>query len=169
MDEWVFLMTDYSSVDNLQKAISGAPKQLEQSQLQLHTTQQVEAVLQSQVASLTSELEHLRSRLRDLNHTHKELMSHSMEQLETIGSLRSQLTTESSNSEPTLRLLRQLLLTLPTDFNDILTQDDILYQFLCCAPNADTATFSGRANLLLKCLHPDKSPTPDDTQQPAAW
>ena len=100
MDDWVSLMTDYSSVDNLEKTVSEAHKQLEQSQLQLHTPQQAEAALQSQVASLTSELEHLRSRLQDHNHTHNELMSHSMEQLETIGSLRSQLTIKSSNAEP---------------------------------------------------------------------
>ena len=162
MDEWVSLMTDYSSVDNLEQAVSEARKQLEQSQQQLRSTQQAEAALQSQVASLTTEVEHLRSRLQDLTATHNDLMNHSMAQLETIGSLRSQLTNKSSNAEPILRLLRQLLLTLPTDFDDDLTPDDTLYHFLCCAPNADTATLSGSANLLLKCLHPDKSPTPED-------
>ena len=152
MDEWVSLMTD-----NLEQAVSEARKQLEQSQQQLRSTQQAEAALQSQVASLTTEVEHLRSRLQDLTATHNDLMNHSMAQLETIGSLRSQLTNKSSNAEPILRLLRQLLLTLPTDFDDDLTPDDTLYHFLCCAPDADTATLSGSANLLLKCLHPDKS------------
>ena len=59
-----------------------------------------------------------------------------------------------------LRLLRQLLLTLPTEFDDGLTSDDILNNFLWCAPKVDTATLAGRANFLLKCLHPDKSLTP---------
>ena len=155
-------MTDYSSVDNLEKAVSEARKQLEQSQLQLRSTQQAQAALHSQVASLTAEVEHLRSRLQDHNDTHNNLMTHSIAQLEAIGSLRSQLTTKSSNAEPILRLLRQLLLTLPTDFDDDLSPDDTLYHFLCCAPDADTATLSGRVNLLLKCLHPDKSSTPED-------
>ena len=168
MDEWVSLMTDYSSVDNLEQAVSEARKQLEQSQQQLRSTQQAEAALHSQVASLTTEVEHLRSRLQDLTATHNDLMNHSMAQLETIGSLRSQLTNKSSNVEPILRLLRQLLLTLPTDFDDDLTPDDTLYHFLCCAPDADTATLSGNANLLLKCLHPDKSPTPEDPLVQAA-
>ena len=168
MDEWVSLMTDYSSVDNLETAVSEAQKQLEQSQLQLRSTQQAEAALHSQVASLTTEVEHLRSRLQDLTDTHNDLMNLSMAQLETIGSLRSQLTNKSSTAEPILRLLRQLLLTLPTDFDDDLTPDDTLYHFLCCAPDADTATLSGRANLLLKCLHPDISPTSEDPLVQAA-
>ena len=168
MDEWVSLMTDYSSVDNLEKAVNETRKQLEQSQLQLRSTQQTEAALHSQVSSLTTEVEHLRSRLQDLTDTHNDLMNHSMGQLETIGSLRSQLTNKSSTAEPILRLLRQLLLTLPTNFDDDLTPDDTLYHFLCCAPDADTATLSGSANLLLKCLHPDKSPTPEDPLVQAA-
>ena len=168
MDEWVSLMTDCSSVDNLEKAVSEAREQLEQSQLQLRSTQQAEAALHSQVASLTVEVEHLRSRLQDLNDTHNNLMTHSMVQLETIDSLRSQLTTKSSNAEPILRLLRQLLLTFPADFDDDLTPDDTLYHFLCCAPDADTATLSGCSDLLLKCLHPNKSPTPEDPRVQAA-
>ena len=95
-------------------------------------------------------------------------MNHSKAQFKTIGSLRSQLTNKSSNAEPILRLLRQLLLALPTDFDDDLTPDDTLYHFLCCALDADTATLYGRANLLLDCLHPDKSPTPEDPLVQAA-
>ena len=162
MDEWVSLMTDYSSADNREKAVSEDCKQLEQSQLQLRSTQQAEAALRSQVGSFITEVEHLRSRLQDLTDTHNDLMNHSMAQLETIGSLRSQLTNKSSNAEPILLLLRQLPLTLPTDFDDDLTPDDTLYHFLCYAPDADIATLSGRAKLLLKCLHSDKSPTPKD-------
>ena len=113
MDEWVSLKTDYSSVDNLEKAVSEARKQLEQSQLQLRSTQQAEAALQSQIASLTAEVEHLQSRLQDLNDTHNDLMTHSMAKIETIGSLRSKLTTKSSNAEPIIRLLRQLFLNPP--------------------------------------------------------
>ena len=130
MDEWVSLMPHYSSVDNLETAVSEAHKQLEQSQLQLRSTQQAEASLHSQVASLTTEVEHLRSRLQDPTDTHNDLMNHSMAQFETIGSLRSQLTNKSSTAEPMLRLLRQLLLTLPTDFDDDLTPDDTVYHFL---------------------------------------
>ena len=141
MDEWVHLMPDYSSVDNLEKAVSAICKQLQQSQLQLRATQQAEAALQSQVASLTADAEHLRSRLEDLNDTYNDLMTHSMAQSETIGWLRSQLTTKSSNAEPVLSFLRQLLLTFPTDFGDDLTPDDTWYHFLCCAPDADTVTF----------------------------
>ena len=89
MDEWVSLRTDYSSVDNLEKAVSEARNQLEQPQLQLRSTQQAEAALHSQVASLTLEVEHLRSRLQDLTDTHNDLMNHSMAQFETIGSLRA--------------------------------------------------------------------------------
>ena len=135
IDEWVSLMTDYSSVDNLEKAVSEARQQLEQSELQLRSTQQAEAALHSQVASLTAEVEYLRPRVQDLNDTHNNLMTQSMAQLETIGSLRSQLTTQTSNAEPILRLLGQLLLTLPTDFDDELTPDDTLYHFLCSAPS----------------------------------
>ena len=168
MDEWVSLMTDYSCVDNLNKAVSEARRQLEQSQLQLCSTQQAEAAQQSQVPFLTAEVEHLRSRLQDLNDTHNNLMTHTMAQLETIGSLRNQFTNKSSNAQPILRFLRQLLLTLPIDVDGYLTPDGTLYHFLCCAPDADTTTLSWRANLLLNCLHPDKSPTQEDTLVQAA-
>ena len=133
MDEWVFLMADYSSVDNLENAVTEARKQLEQSQLQLRSTQQAEAALHSQVASLAVEMEHLRSRLQDLNDTHNNLMTHSMAHFETTGSLRSRLTTKSSNAKAILRLLGQLVLTLPTDFDDDLTPDDTLEHFPCYA------------------------------------
>ena len=168
MDEGVSLMTDSSSVDNIERAVSEARKQLEQSQQQLRSTQPAEAALHFQVSSLTAEEEHLCSRLQDFSDTHNNFMTLSMTQLEMIGSLHSQLTTKSSNSEPVLCLLRQLLLTLPSDFDDDLTPDDTLYPFLCCAPDADTPKLSGRANLLLKCLHPDKSPTPEDPLVQAA-
>ena len=95
-------------------------------------------------------------------------MTHSMAQFETIGSLRSELTTKSSNAEPMIWFLRQLILTLPTDFHDDLSPDDTLYRLLCCAPDADTVTLSERANLLLKCIHPDKSPTQEDPLVQAA-
>ena len=85
MDEWVSLMTDFSSVDNLEEAVSEARQQLEQSQLQLRSTQQAEAALLFQVASLTAEVEHLRFRRQDINDTHNNLMTPITEQLETIG------------------------------------------------------------------------------------
>ena len=55
----------------------------------------------------------------------------------------------------------------PHRFRHHLTPDDTLYHFLFCAPNADTATLSGCANLLLENLHPDQSPTPADVVQAA--
>ena len=54
-----------------------------------------------------------------------------MEQIETINSLRSQLTSKSSKFEAVLRLPRKILLTLPTDFDDDFTPDDTLNHFLC--------------------------------------
>ena len=55
----------------------------------------------------------------------------------------------------------------PHRFRHHHTPDATLYHFLFCAPNADTATLSGRANLLLESLHPDQSPTPADLAQAA--
>ena len=89
MNEWVSLMTEYSSVGDLEQAVSDACKQLEQSQLQLQTTQQAEAVVQSGVSSLNPEGEQLCSRLHNQTKTHNELESHSKEQLETIRSMPS--------------------------------------------------------------------------------
>ena len=116
VDEWVSLMTDYSSVDDLEKAVSEARKHLEQSQLQLHSTQEAEAALQSQIASLAAEVELLRSRLPDLKDTHNQLMSQSVEQLETIGSWSSQLTTKPSNAatKQSIFLLRNLSVSTRT-------------------------------------------------------
>ena len=105
MDDWVFLMTGYFSVDNLEKAISETRKQFEQSQLQLHTTQQAEAALQSKVASLTAQMKHLWSCLQDLNHAHNELINHSMEQHETISSLRSRFISRVLNVGPISQFL----------------------------------------------------------------
>ena len=154
------MMTDYSSVDDLEKVVSEACKQLEKSQLQLHTAEQAETSLQSQVAALTAEVEHLWSCLQDLIYTHNEFTSQSMEQLETIDSLRIQLTHKTSNSEAILRLLRQLLLTLPTDFHHYLKVDNTLNHFFCCTPDDDTSTFPRRADLLPNFFQSDKYPTP---------
>ena len=155
MAEWVSVMTEYSSLDNFEKAGSEAHKQLEQSQLQLQTTEQAEAALQSQVASLTAEVGHLRSRFQDVNHTRNELMSHSMDQIEMILSLHSQLTSKSSNSQPLLRLLRQLLLTLITDFDNHVTPNDSFGVLTCCS-NVFTRTSLRRQMTLW-------------FKQPAAW
>ena len=82
-------------------------------------------------------------------------------------SLRSQLTFKFSNIEP-IPCLLHFLSTNTTDFDDDFAANDMLYNVLCCEPEADTATFSGRANLLIKCRHPDKSPTQDDPLSQAA-
>ena len=133
MFEWVSMMTDYASVHNLEQLVSDARNKLEQSQLHLQTTQQAEAALQPRVSSMNAEVEQLRSRFHDLTNTDNELVRYSMEQLQSIGSLRSQLASKSSNSEPISRLLQQLLLILPTDLNNDLTPDDIISVPLLCA------------------------------------
>ena len=89
MDEWASLMAEYSSVGDLDQAVSDARKQLKQSQLQLQTTPQAEAAMQSRVSSLNAEVEQLRSLLHNVTETHNELKSHSKEQLKTIRSMRS--------------------------------------------------------------------------------
>ena len=62
----------------------------------------------------------LKASLDELKASHNELIAHSLGQSEQIGDLRSTLL------EPILRLLHQLLLTLPTDFDEKLTPDDTL-------------------------------------------
>ena len=61
-------------------------------------------------------------------------MAHSLAQTEQIGELRSAL------PEPILCLVRQLLLTLTTDFDEKLSPDDTLCHFLYSSPDADAAT-----------------------------
>ena len=70
-------------------------------------------------------------------------MAHSLAQTEQIGELRSTF------PETILCLLRQLLLTLPTDFDEELTLDDTLYHSLCSSPDADAARLSSNAKFLL--------------------
>ena len=108
---------------------------------------------------------HLRSSLADLNPIHISLMAHSLSQTEQIGELRSRL---PEKQPPLLPFLRTLLRTLPTDFTDDNTPDDSLYYFLCADPAADPTTLSSNANTLLRFLHPDKGPNPDDPAVKAA-
>ena len=166
-DTWCSLMTDYSSVDRLQRAFDEAKVEAQtyfdlNSQLledMVEAQRQASAEItqrHSEHEALLRDKEQLKASLADLNATHNELMAHSLNQTEQIGELRSTL------PEPILCLLRQLLLTLPTDFDEELTPDDTLYHFLCISPEADAATLSSNSNLLLRSPHPDKSSTPED-------
>ena len=111
--------------------------------------------LRSEHEALLRDKEQLKASLADSNATHIQLMAHSLQQTEQIGELRSTL------PEPILCRLRQLLVTLPTDFDEEMTPDDSLYHFLCGSPDADAPTLSSNSNLLLRSLHPDKSSTPE--------
>ena len=123
------------------------------------------AALQTQIQALQVDNKHLRSSLADLNATHNSTMAHSLSQTEQIRDLRSRF---SDKQPPVLPLLRTLLLTLPTDFSDDDTPDDSLYHFSCADPAADQTTLASNANTLLRFLHPDKSPNPDDPAVKAA-
>ena len=170
LDKWCSLMTDYSSVDRLQQAFDEARIEARtyfdlNSQLLTdlaavrQEAEEAVAALKSQIQTLQQNNTNLRSSLTDLNATHNSLMAHSLSQSEQIGELRSRL---PEKQPPLLPFLRTLLLTLPTDFSDDNTPDDSLYYFLCADPAADQTTLSSNANTLLRYLHPDKSPNPDD-------
>ena len=176
LDKWCSLMTDYSSVDRLQQAFDEARIEARtyfdlNSQLLTdlaavrQEAEEAVASLKSQIQTLQQDNKHLRSSLTDLNATHNSLMAHSSSQTEQIGELRSRL---PEKQPPLLPFLRTLLLTLPTDFTDDNTPDDSLYYFLCADPAADQTTLSSNANTLLRFLHPDKSPKPDDPAVKAA-
>ena len=92
-------------------------------------------------------------------------MAHSLSPTEQMGELRSRL---PDKQQPLLPFLRTLLLTLPTGFSDDNTADDSLYYFLCADPAADQSTLASNANILLRFLHPDKNPNPDDPAVNAA-
>ena len=172
-DTWCSLMTDYSSVDRLQRAFDEAKVEAQtyfdlnsqlledmaeaQRQASAEITQ-----LRSEHGALLRDKEQLKASMADLNASHNELMAHSLNQTKRIGELRSTL------PEPILCLLRQLLSTLPTDFDEEMTPDDTLYHFLCSSPDADAATLSSHSNLLLRSLYPDKSSTLEDRLVQAA-
>ena len=167
------LMTDYSSVDRLQRAFDEAKveaqtyfdlnSQLLEDMAEAQRQASAEIIqLRCEHEALFRDKEQLKASLADLNATHNELMAHSLKQTEQIDELRSTL------PEPILCLLRQLLLTLPTDFDEEMTPDDTLYHFLCSSPDADAATLSSNSNFLLRSLHPDKSCTPEATLVQAA-
>ena len=172
-DTWCSPMTDYSSVGRVQRAFDEAKveaqtyfdlnSQLLEDMAEAQRQASVEITqLRSKREALLRDKEQLQASLADLNATHNQLMAHFLDQTEQIGELHSTLT------EPIHCLLRQLLLTLPTDFDEELTPDDTLYHFLCSSPEADAPTLSSNSNLLLRCLHPDKSSTPDDPLVQAA-
>ena len=172
-DTWCSLLTDYSSVDRLQRAFDEAEveaqtyfdlnSQLLEDMAEAQRQASVEITqLRSEHEALLRDKEQLKASLADLNATHNKLMAHSLNQTEQIGELRSTL------PEPILCLLRQLLLILPTDFDEEMTPDDTLCHFLCSSPDADAATLSSNSNILLRSLHPDKSSTPEDALVQAA-
>ena len=160
-------MTDYSSVDRLQQAFDEARVEARKyfdlnSQLLTDLAavrQEDEEAAASLQTQIQADNKHLRSSLADLNATHNSLMAHSLSQTEQIGELRSRL---PNKQPPLLPFLRTLLLTFPTDFTDDDTPDDSLYHFLCADTAADQISLASNANTLLRFLHPDKSPNPDD-------
>ena len=170
LDKWCSLMTEYSSVDRLQEAFDEARVEA-QTYFELNSqlltdlalvrqkAEEAVAALKTRFQTLQEDNKQLRSSLADLNATHNSLMAHSLSQTDQIGELRSRL----PEKQPTLLpFLRTLLLTLPTDFTDDNTPDDKLYYFLRADPAADQTTLVSNANTLLRFLHPDKSPNPDD-------
>ena len=169
-------MTDYSSVDRLQQAFDVARIEARtffdlNSQLLTdlaavrQEAEEAVATLKSQIQTFQADIKHLRSSLADLNATHNSLMAHSLSQTEQISDLRTRL---PEKQLPLLPFLRTLLLTLPTDFTDDHTPDDSLYYFLCADPAADQTALASNANTLLRYLHPDKSPNPNDPAVKAA-
>ena len=150
-DTWCSLMTDYSSIDRLQRSFDEAKLEAQtyfdlNSQLfeymveaQRQASEEI-TQLRSEHEALLRDKEQLRASLGDLNATHNELMAHSLNQTEHIGELRRTL------PEPILCLLRRLLLTLPADFDEEMTPDDTLYHFLCSSRDADAATLSSNSN-----------------------
>ena len=169
-------MTDYSSVDSLQQAFDEARVEAQTHfdiNFQLLTDlavvrQEVEeavAALNTQTQTLQEVNKHFWSSLADLNATHNALMAHSLSQTEQIGDMRRRL---PEKQPPLLPFLRPLLLTLPTDFTNDNTPDDSFYHFFCADPAADQTTLASNAKTLLRFLHLDKSPNPDDPAVKAA-
>ena len=176
LDKWCSLMTDYTSVDRLQQAFDeariGARTYFDlNSQLLTdlaavrQEAEEAVAALKTQNQTLQADNKHLRSSLGDLNAPHNSLTAHSLSQIEQISELSRSL---PEKQPPVLPFLRTLLLTLPTDFSDNDTPDDSFYHFLCVDPAADQTTLVSNANTLLRFLHPDKSPNPDDPAVKAA-
>ena len=170
LDKWCSLMTDYSSLDRLQQAFDDARVEagtyfdrnsqfLKDLAAVRQEAEETDAALKTQIQTLQQDNKHLRLPLTDLNATHKSLMAHSLSQTEQNGELRSRF---PDKQPPLLPLLRTRLLTLPTEFSDSDTPDDSLYHFLCAETAADQTTLASNANTLLRFLHPDKSPNPDD-------
>ena len=172
-DTWCSLKTDYSSVDRLQRAFDEAKFEAQtyfdlNSQL-LEDMAEAQRQASAEITQLRSEHEallrdkqQLQASLADLKATHNQLMAHSLAQTEQISELRSTL------PEPILCLLRQLLLTLPTDFDEEMTPEGTRYHFLYSSRDADATTLSSNSNFLLQSLHPDKSSTPKDPLVQAA-
>ena len=172
-DTWCSLMTDYSSVDRLQRAFDEAKVEAQtyfdlNSQL-LEDMAEAQRQAGAEITQLRSEheallrdKEQLKASSANLNATRNQLIAHSSAQNEQIGELCSTL------PEPILCLLRQLLLTLPIDFDEEMSTDDTLYRFLCSSRDADAATPFSNSNFFLQSLHPDKSSTPEDPLVQAA-
>ena len=169
-------MTNLSSVDRLQHAYEETKveaktyidlnSQLLTDMAAVRQAAHVEvAALKTQIVSLQEENRTLRTSLTNLNATHNSLLAHSLLQTEQIDDLRSCLL----DKQPLLLLfLRTLFLTLPTDSADDDIPDDSFYYFLCADPAADQNAMSSNPNTLLRYLHPDKSPNPDDSTVEAA-
>ena len=147
MDEWCSLMTDFSSVDRLQTAFNEAREEarryfglcseaheqitsLKQALLNLEADKEAElnklrtAHLQA-VADLQKETDDIRVTYGDLRATHDQLMRESLDRIEELTSLRTQLANcDNSSQQALLRLVRSHLLSLPCDFGGAWTPDD---------------------------------------------
>ena len=170
MDEWCSLMTDFSSIENLERAFNDAKKecsQLHEGFIEAYC--QLKAV-QAEHETVLKREEELRTALKELNETHNSLMADSLLKIDEISDLRSRLArADNSSSNALLSLIRSHLLSLPTDFYATTTPSTIFYHFLCCTPSASDETVALHAKTLLRFLHPDKTSTSyDDPQVNAA-
>ena len=163
MDEWCNLMTDFSSVEHLERAFNDAKRdcfKLHEGFLEAYSQLKT---LQAEADILQTRNEELRTALTDLNSTHNSLMADSLTKIEEISDLRSRLArTDNSSSNALLSLIRGHLLSLPTDFYATSTPCNIFYHFLCCTSSDSGETVALHAKTLLRFLHPDKTSTTYD-------
>ena len=166
MDEWCNLMTDFSSVEHLERAFNDARREcskLHEGFLEAYSQLKT---LQTENTILQQRNEELRTALADLNNTHNSLMADSLSKIEEISDLRSRLArTDNNSSHALLSLIRGHLLSLSTDFYTTSTPCTIFYHFLCCTPSASDETVAFHAKTLLRFLHPDKTSTSNDDPQ----
>ena len=114
--------------------------------------------LRDSLQTLQSDSDSLKATLDELRNTHNQLLHESLQRIEEINDLRSQLQrNDSPSKDAALKLLFHHLTSLPTDFEAETTPDDTLYHCLCCNADADSNSLSSQANSLLRLIHPDKN------------